>query len=296
MAMPPPWCWAVPEISGCGLVSAAGIGVAALAEDRARGLRMPVSDAFEAAELAIAEALDQAALPGGARVGLALGTALGGLECGEPYRPPSDLTTRLARQFSLSGPVTTYSVTCASSLYALEQACFDLESGRADAMLCGGIDTVSRFMAAGFASLGAQIRLGEAACFVVLQRAAARPLARVLGRGLRSDGTHLTSPDSSGKGMLAAIAQATPSFEGLAAISVTARDAPAYQALYERVLAKCDAARVTSWEPEIGHVLAASGMLGLVHATLLLPELDGDLLALTVGFGGQNGAMRVALP
>ena len=52
---------------------------------------------------------------------------------------------------------------------------------------------------------------------------------------------------------------------------------------------------VVSWEPAIGHVLAASGVVGIAHAALRLDERGpgGDVLALTVGFGGQNGATLV---
>jgi hypothetical protein len=78
---------------------------------------------------------------------------------------------------------------------------------------------------------------------------------------------------------------------------------------------------VTTWEPVVGHALASTGVLGIVHAVLVLErgeilptfglerlddacELDyvlessrqvrgSGVLALTVGFGGQNGATIV---
>jgi 3-oxoacyl-(acyl-carrier-protein) synthase len=83
---------------------------------------------------------------------------------------------------------------------------------------------------------------------------------------------------------------------------------------------------VTTWEPAVGHVLAATGVLGIAFAARILergavppvpaaggkrPEIDPEcrlryvferpaplaapwVLALTVGFGGQNGAALVA--
>ncbi len=259
---------------------------------------MPVSDALEACSLALAEALEQSGLDPGRRcIGLAMGTALGGLACG-PYAPPSLLADRLARRFRLTGPVTTFSVTCTSSVYALQQARLDLEAGRADAMICAGVDTLSNFMAAGFQALNASLPLGEAACAVALEGSARGSLGRVLGCGLRAEGMHLTSPDPSGRGMIAAIRRAAPRLDRLAGVSVTASASPVYQVLYRNTFDQLfggEPPGVASWEGRIGHVLAASGMVGVVHAVRRLPDLMGDVLALTVGFGGQNGAMRIGL-
>ena len=44
-------------------------------------------------------------------------------------------------------------------------------------------------------------------------------------------------------------------------------------------------------------MLGASGPLGIAHATDLLASGDGDaVLALSVAFGGQNGATLVGAP
>ena len=79
---------------------------------------------------------------------------------------------------------------------------------------------------------------------------------------------------------------------------------------------------VTTWEPAVGHALAATGILGIAHAVLALEasriapvcgmetldeecrlryvledgaRLEGDAVLLsTVGFGGQNGATIIA--
>jgi 3-oxoacyl-(acyl-carrier-protein) synthase len=87
---------------------------------------------------------------------------------------------------------------------------------------------------------------------------------------------------------------------------------------------ECARIPVTTWEASVGHALAATGVLGLVHAAWMLEtgrahptfgceHLDPEcrleyvlaeprplrapcVLTLTVGFGGQNGATIVASP
>ena len=48
--------------------------------------------------------------------------------------------------------------------------------------------------------------------------------------------------------------------------------------------------------PSVGHVLAASGVFGIAHAAMGLARHPGRVLALTVGFGGQNGATLIEAP
>lgn len=305
---------------------------------------------------------------GAARTGLALGTALGSIETLEKLVedgaadsgaswarvPPEQLSIEVARRLGLGGPRWTFSVTCVSGLYALEQAVADLRLGRAEAMVVGGLDTLSRSMQSGFCSLRALspsgalrpfdpehdgIVLGEgAACVVVelLDRARERgaPVLGILrGRSLRSDATHLTSPDATGQGMAEAILEAMEGSglgeDDLACITPTATGSPIYDLMQSRAVRRALPRRgasipVTTWEPVTGHALASTGILGLVHAALLLGhreiqpafgleglaegcELDYVLerprplkgrgvLALTVGFGGQNGVSLLAVP
>jgi 3-oxoacyl-[acyl-carrier-protein] synthase II len=142
---------------------------------------------------------------------------------------------------------------------------------------------------------------------------------------------HLTSPDPEGRGMARAIGGALRDAciapEEIGCITVTAAGSPVYDRMESRaVLAALGpraAARVpvTTWEPAVGHALAATGALGVVHAAMVLSDglvrpvfgvervdpdcqlryvLEGPVsldspcvLALTVGFGGQNGATVV---
>lgn len=347
-----------------------------LAMDRGGEVRSPLLDeswngpaadrALKMASLAVDEALERAQLASrtdddrGLRIGLALGTALGPVQSLEsiagggdgdatwPGVPLHRLTLAIAQRHGLYGPRWTFSVTCASGLYGLEQALADLRFGRADAVLCGGLDTLSRFMQSGFCSLRALsssgrlrpfqpghdgIVLGEGAAFVLLEtessarRRGVAVLAQLVGNRLVSDATHLTSPDATGRGMAQAIRlaleEAGLDVGDIGCITPTANGSVVYDEMQSRAVidALGDGAReipVTTWEPIVGHVLAGTGILGLVHGALVLhrrqilaiPGVDaidsrcqlrylrGDhhelagraVLCLTVGFGGQNGA------
>ena len=262
----------------------------------------------------------------------------------------------------LDGPRSMFSATCVSGLCALEQAAADIALDRADAMAVGGIDTLSDAMLAGFTSLGIVsgsgplrpfdgshdgIAIGEAACFVVVEPLAevlersVSPAACILSQSLESDAYHLTTPDPSGHGMARAIRRAVAdaglTADDIGGILVTAagsvvNDRMLCRAVEEALGARGGEIPVSTWEPAVGHVLAATGIVALAFATEALargylpavypvsstgeapgltidPEcrldyvVDGPrrlkepvLLVLVVGFGGQNGAVVLASP
>ena len=252
-------------------------------------------------------------------------------------------------------PLSIFSMTCVSGLCALEQAAADIALGRADRMLVGGADTLTAFMYGGFHSLAALSRsgrlrpfdarhdgilIGEAAAFIAVEpldaarSRGAAPCGVIAGQRLVSDGIHMTSPDVEGKAMARAIREALED-AGLDAgdigcITVTAAGSAPYDrmqgAAVEKALGSGAAASipVTTWESATGHALAATGVLGIVHALLVLrsgrmtpmpepeepdpacrlrpvtggPRALGSpcVLALTVGFGGQNAASVITSP
>ena len=146
---------------------------------------------------------------------------------------------------------------------------------------------------------------------------------------LVSDGYHLASPDPSGGGMAKAIslaiadAELTPSDIG--AVLLTALGSPLHENMLRHALETTLGSRareipMTSHELAIGHVLAASSVLVLAHAVTVLEERrvypafpvealgtdrsasavteswplsQPNVLALSVGFGGFNGAAVV---
>jgi 3-oxoacyl-[acyl-carrier-protein] synthase II len=251
----------------------------------------------------------------------------------------------------LGGPRSVFSAACVSSLIATEQAAADIAMDRADCMLVGGVDTLGSVIHSGFYGLQALsvsgclrpfdvahdgIVIGEGSCFVALESlddARARG-AEIYGclssQRLVSDCHHLISPDPSGDGMTRAItsvlddARVAPGEVGC--ITVTATGSPVYDRMLSLAVEKAlgDFAHeipTTTFEPAVGHILAASGPLAVAHASMLIrdgqihpaynvehvapycrlhytlgepvPLKSPVVLTLVVGFGGQNGVSLV---
>ena len=287
---------------------------------------------------------------------LASGDALGGESVGEiSYEA---FTARLSRcrsvAASFGGPIGVFSAACVSGLCAVEQAAADLALGRARCMVVGAVDSLGCLMRGGFSSLQALalsgylrpfdaesecdgIVIGEAACFLVLE-----PLAAATERGARvhgllviqrlfSDSLHLVSPDPSGEAMTRAIKSTLEDValrpERIGCITASAVGSSAYDRMLSHALQGSlggEQARIpiTTFEPFVGHVLAAGGPLSKAHATMLIeagavhPAFPAEqvapecrlrytfpgkrllhspfVLTLIVGFGGQNGVCLVA--
>jgi 3-oxoacyl-[acyl-carrier-protein] synthase II len=171
-----------------------------------------------------------------ARVGVVVGTALGGVEEGEKalaergarrlrgalYDGPGD---RLARWLEARGPVITVSTACASGATALAVGADLLRSGEVDAVVAGGYDVLCRFVLRGFDVLRSLTRdevrpfdrrrsgllLGEAGALALLMRerdVTGPRLGTLLGYGSASDGFHIAAPEPQGRGLERAIAAA----------------------------------------------------------------------------------------
>jgi 3-oxoacyl-(acyl-carrier-protein) synthase len=167
-----------------------------------------------------------------ARVGVVVGTALGGVEEGERAlagarrRMPGALYDapgrNLARWLGARGPVITVSTACASGATAMAVGADLLRSGEADAVVAGGYDALCRFVLRGFDALRSLTRdevrpfdrrrsgllLGEAGALALLVRerdlTGAR-LGTLLGYGSASDGFHIAAPQSEGRGLERAV-------------------------------------------------------------------------------------------
>lgn len=145
-------------------------------------------------EIALGEALRQARVPGGPRLGVCVGS--------EAARPPlewlfapevdleavsalaPDAPTRLAVEMSgAQGPRSTVSTACTSSSQAIGEALLRIRRGEVDAMVAGGVDVLSEpLMVVGFSKLGALSTRNDA------PERASRPFDRnrdgfVLGEG-----------------------------------------------------------------------------------------------------------------
>jgi 3-oxoacyl-(acyl-carrier-protein) synthase len=167
-----------------------------------------------------------------ARVGVVVGTALGGVEEGEkalagdrPRLPRAlyDAPGRdLARWLGARGPVITVSTACASGATALATGAELLRGDEADVVVAGGYDALSRFVLRGFNALRSLTRdevrpfdrrrsgllLGEAGALALLvrERDARGPgLGTLLGYGSASDGFHIAAPEPEGRGLERAV-------------------------------------------------------------------------------------------
>jgi 3-oxoacyl-[acyl-carrier-protein] synthase II len=169
-----------------------------------------------------------------ARIGVVVGTALGGVEELEHALDKDPRPTRaaaalydspghaLARHLGARGPELTLSTACASGATALGLGADLLRADRADLVVAGGFDILCRFVMRGFDALRSLTRervrpfdrrrsgllLGEGAALVLMARdgdARGQRLGRLLGHASTSDGAHIAAPHPEGRGLLAAL-------------------------------------------------------------------------------------------
>jgi 3-oxoacyl-(acyl-carrier-protein) synthase len=205
--------------------------------------------ALRMAEAAFDRALEHAGVAAGAcdsrRVGIVVGTVLGGTIAGERYLrgegagdggaagalkeyPLRAIAACLARKAGFAGPVLTVSTACASGTDAIGIASRRIASGAADLVVAGGVDTVCELSFSGFSALKVLtadkvrpfsrnrtgLALGEGAAFLVLEREeparrrGVTVLGRIAGYASRCDAVHLTAPHREGRGLAAAAAAA----------------------------------------------------------------------------------------
>lgn len=250
----------------------------------------------------------------------------------------------VAHESGARGPAYTISTACSSGAKALIAGARLLRAGIVDAVICGGADSLCRFTVAGFSALEAVsatrcnpfsrhrngINIGEGAALFVLSREPAP--VRLAGWGESSDAHHMSAPDPTGRGALAAIEQALQR-AGLDAaaldyVNLHATATPLNDAMEGRALAAAGiVAPCSGTKPLTGHTLGAAGAIeaALCWATLAgnpahaLPPhwwdgaADPDLpplhlvapgeraarvprhaLSLSFAFGGSNAALLLA--
>lgn len=282
-------------------------------------------DADRAGSFALAaagEALAQAGIDTGdvdpVRLGVVIGTTLGGMQLFEAWKPgthaPDDLeripyfapAVRLARTLGAAGPVATPQLACASGTGAVALAAEWVRRGAADVVVAGGTDLLCRFVVAGFNSLRATadearpfdrdrrgLVLGEGAAVVVVEaasQAAGRgvtPLARVLGAGAAADAVHMTAPDREGRGAMCAMLAALRT-GGLAPADVDFVSAHGTGTLYNdameaaalRRVFGADGPPIDSIKGAIGHTLGAAGA---IEAVVCVQVLRAGLVPPTAG-------------
>ncbi|MBZ0135191.1 MAG: beta-ketoacyl-[acyl-carrier-protein] synthase family protein [Planctomycetes bacterium] len=135
---------------------------------------------------------------------------------------------RMADVFKLRGPTMSYMTACSSAANAIGLAVDVLRNGRAEVMLAGGADSLSRIAFNGFCSLKVVspdgprpfdrdrqgMMVGEGAGILVLETLdhartrGAEVLALLTGYGHSCDAYHLTAPHPEGKGAIVAMREA----------------------------------------------------------------------------------------
>ncbi|SMC18564.1 3-oxoacyl-[acyl-carrier-protein] synthase-1 [Andreprevotia lacus DSM 23236] len=126
----------------------------------------------------------------------------------------------LAQHLGVAGPAYCVSTACTSGAKALAAGARLLQSGMADLVLAGGVDSLARFTIAGFSALEAissarclpssanrcGINIGEGAALFIMTRDGGP--VRLAGWGESSDGHHISAPDPAGNGARLAITAA----------------------------------------------------------------------------------------
>lgn len=207
-------------------------------------------------------------------------------ELGSPAR-------MLAERLGCTGPAYSVSTACTSSAKALISGARLLRAGLADLVIAGGVDTLTRFTVAGFASLEAVseapclpfsanrcgINIGEAAALFLMRRKTQEDghAVALAGWGETSDGYHISAPDPDGAGAERAILEALDR-AGCAAADVgyvnlhgtaTHHNDAMESRVVSRLLPSCPA---SSTKPLTGHTLGAAGALEAALIWLALTD------------------------
>lgn len=211
---------------------------------------------------------------------------------------------RIANRLDLRGTNCVVDAACASSLSALHLATLELQAGRSDVILCGGVDTLNDiFMFMCFSKTPAlsptgDVRpfsadadgtvIGEGVGIVVLKRLADaqrdgdRVYALIRGVGTSSDGRSksIYAPRSSGQQAALraayAISGVSPASIGLVEAHGTgtvvgdAVEFDALQTVYRAARPEGAWAALGSVKSQIGHTKAAAGVAGLIKAAFAL--------------------------
>ncbi|KAA0560846.1 beta-ketoacyl-[acyl-carrier-protein] synthase family protein [Bacillus sp. CH30_1T] len=251
------------------------------------------------------------------RAGLILGTSLGGIASGEkfheqwinkdinhtdrslifkyPIHVPAD---NVATDLGIKGPKSVISNACAAGTNSVGYALDTIRSGKADVMLAGGVDPLTKLSLSGFNSLQALcdgpcspysesngVNIGEGAAFLVLERLdyaearGAEILAEVLDYSLSADCYHQTAPDPAGSGALQSmknvLMQAGYEPKDISYINghgtgTPANDSSEPKAL--RSLLKEYSPPISSTKSMIGHMLGAAGAAEAVTSILAIKK------------------------
>jgi len=212
---------------------------------------------------------------------------------------PDRTATVIAENFGLAGYQGTVTTACSSSSTAIGWGADLVATGKLDAVVCGGSDSLSILTFAGFNSLrvvdpqpcapfslGRQgITLGEGAAFMVLEResAARRRGAtihgRVIGYAIGGEAHHMTAPDPTGEVAARIMAEALTSSgvsrEEVGWVNAHGTGTPLNDVVESSAMKLVFGERaaqvpLVSTKPVTGHCLGAAGAIEAVATVLAL--------------------------
>ena len=260
----------------------------------------------------IAAVQDAVVRHGAQRIGVLLGTSTSGiLQTELAYRHrdaqgalPSDfhyaqthnthsLAAYVRARFALHGPAMVVSSACSSSAKVFAAAQRMIAAGLIDCALVGGVDSLCLTTLYGFNALELLsnepchpfdarrhgLSIGEAAAFVLLEAAPARPAddaVLLLGAGESSDAYHMSSPHPDGLGarlaMQAALAQAGLQPGDIDYINLHGTATPSNDSAEGRAVGALFGTAVpcSSTKGATGHTLGAAGGVEAVFGLLAL--------------------------
>jgi len=200
----------------------------------------------------------------------------------------------LASLVGAKGPAYTISTACTSGAKALASAARLVRSGVVDIAIAGGADTLCRFTAAGFSALTAVsttrcnpfsanrdgIHIGEGAALFVVSRSPSA--VRLDGWGESSDAHHISAPDPTGLGALAAVdsalARAGIAADVLDYVNFHGTATRQNDAMEAQVFAqRCPSVPGSSTKALTGHALGAAGAIEAVICWLALTDEERRL-------------------
>jgi 3-oxoacyl-[acyl-carrier-protein] synthase II len=241
----------------------------------------------------------------------------------------------IAARFGLEGPRACVVAACSSSTIAIGRAVEAIRSGRADAVLAGGTDALSRLTFSGFNLLRlmdqapcrpfdrgrAGMNIGEGAGILVLERLdaarrrGARIYAELAGHSLACEAFHPTAPEPEGRPIAAvvslALRDAGVNADEVDHINAHGTATPQNDAAEARGFRRVFGDRtgripVTSLKSMIGHCLGAAGAVeaaalaltvahGAIPPTIHHAETDADCAIDVVANQAREQRVRCAV-
>jgi 3-oxoacyl-[acyl-carrier-protein] synthase II len=248
---------------------------------------------------------------------------------------PSTPVDVIAQQFGLEGPRACVVAACSSSTIAIGRGVEAIRSGRADAVLAGGTDALSRLTYSGFNLLRlmdvapcrpfdrsrAGMNIGEGAGILVLEdldrarRRGATIYAELAGHSLACEAFHPTAPEPEGKPIAAvvrlALDDAGINVDEVQHINAHGTATPQNETAEARGFRRVFGERtgripVTSIKSMIGHCLGAAGAVeaaalaltiarGAIPPTIHHEETDGDCAVDVVANQAREQQVRCAV-